>query len=338
VTALDTEKTKILVIEDNPADARLIREMLREYAPAIIELAYAERLASGLDLLSKTDFTAVLLDLGLPDSKGLDTLASVQKRFPDLPVVILTHLSDDTVGTEAVRQGAQDYLVKGQIDGQEICSSLRYATERKKLEVQLKKSLEQQREIVEGAVDALVKVTEMRDPYTAGHQRHVAGLAGRIAEEMGFSKDRADFIRTAALLHDLGLAMVPMEILCKPEKLDKLRLTILQSHVQGSYEMVKGIKFPWPVAEVILQHHELLDGSGYPHNLQGSQVSAEARILTVSDVMEQSCNACPWRPETPGCEKALQLIAEGSGKLYDARVVDICTGLFNSGKFKFKTI
>jgi putative two-component system response regulator len=335
---MENEKTKILVVEDNPADARLIREMVGEYAPNIIELSYVETLAAGIEILSKTDFTAVLLDLGLPDSKGLNTLAKIRTRFPDIPIVILTHLSEDTLGTEAVRQGAQDYLVKGQIDGHKICSALQYASERNKLEIQLKTSLDQQREIVEGTVEALVKVIEMRDPYTAGHQRRVAKLARQIAEELGFGKDQCDFVGTAALLHDLGMAKVPMEILSRPDKPDKPHLTILQSHVQGSYEIVAGIKFPWPVAEAIMQHHELLDGSGYPRNLRGSQISPEARIITVSDIMDQTCNACPWRPETPGCEKGKQAISEGRGKLYDANVVGTCLDLFGSGKFKFETM
>ena len=215
---MENEKIIALIIEDNPADVRLIREMINVYYQKAIELHHAETLAAGIEMLSKTDFTAVLLDLGLPDSKGLNTLARVRKEFPDLPIVILTGLSDDAVGTEAVRQGAQDYLVKDQIDAHKIYSSLRYATERNKLELQLKESLDQQRAIVEGTVDALVKVTEMRDPYNAGHQRRVAKLASQIAEEMGFSKDRIDFIRTSALLHDLGMAAVPMEILSKPTK------------------------------------------------------------------------------------------------------------------------
>lgn len=335
---MENKKIQTLMIEDNPADMRLIREMIKEDARGIIELQHAETLAAGIEMLSKADFIAVLLDLGLPDSKGLNTLATMRKRFPDLPIVILTGLSDDDVGIEAVRQGAQDYLIKGQIDANKIYSSLRYAAERKKLELQLKESLEQQREIVRGAVDALVKVTEMRDPYTAEHQRRVAKLTVQIAEEMGFNKDRIDFVRTAALLHDLGMSMVPMEILSKPDNLDKVHLAFLQSHVQNSYEIVRGIKFPWPVADVILQHHELLDGSGYPHNLQGSQISQEARILIVSDIMDLSCNACPWRPETPGCEKGIQVISESSGKLYDAKVVDICIDLFKSGKVKFETM
>lgn len=338
MTALENEKMHILIIEDNPADARLINELISEYNPNIIELTCAETLAAGIEMLSKTDFTAVLLDLGLPDSKGLNTLKRVQTMFPLMPIVILTHLSDDAISIEAVRQGAQDYLVKGQIDGHKICSALIYAKERNKLEMQLKKSLDQQREIVDGAVEALVKVTEMRDPYTAAHQRRVAKLASKIAEEMGFNQDRIDFIYIAALLHDLGMSMVPIEILSKPDKLDEDQLAILHSHVQGGYEIVKGIQFPWPVAEVIMQHHELLDGSGYPHNLQGSRISQEARIITVSDVMDQSCNACPWRPEAPGSEKGKQVISDGSGKLYDAKVVDICKDLVNRGKFMFKTV
>jgi len=333
---LENEKMNILIIEDNPADARLINELISEYNPNIIELTCAETLAAGIEMLSKTDFTAVLLDLGLPDSKGLNTLKRMQTMFPLMPIVILTHLSDDAISIEAVRQGAQDYLVKGQIDGHKICSALIYAKERNKLEMQLKESLGQQREMVDGAVEALVKVTEMRDPYTAVHQRRVAKLAGKIAEEMGFSQDRIDFIYMAALLHDLGMSMVPIEILSKPGKLDEDQLAILHSHVQGGYEIVKGIQFPWPVAEVIMQHHELLDGSGYPHNLQGSRISQEARILTVSDVMDQSCNACPWRPEAPGCEKGIESISNGSGKMYDAGIVDVCVNLFKVKGFNFE--
>ncbi|MCX6007131.1 MAG: HD domain-containing protein [Chloroflexi bacterium] len=333
---MSNENIKVLVIEDNPADAHLIGEMMEEYAPGGLDLKYTDTLSAGMEMLSQSGFSAVLLDLGLPDSKGLGTLTKMLAKFPGLPVIVLTGLADDSTGIEAVKCGAQDYIAKGQINWRSIYSAIRYAIERKEMAIHLQKSLDQQRTIVKGAVEALVGMIEMRDPPNAEHQKRVAHLAALIAERMGYPQDRVEFVRTAALLHDLGKSAVPTEILNKPGKLEGLELSLQQAHVQASYDVLKGIEFPWPVAEVVLQHHERIDGSGYPQGLDGDRILQEAKILIVAEVMDGMCTYRAWRPDTPGCGKALEEISEGRGKLYDAAVVDACMSLFTEKEYKLE--
>ncbi len=330
---MNNANIKVLVIEDNDADAHLVGEMMEEYAPGSLDLKYTDTLATGMHMLSQTNFAAVLLDLGLPDSKGLSTLTKILAKFPGLPVIVFTGLADDNTGIEAVKCGAQDYISKGQINWRSVYSAIRFAIERKEMAIRLQKALDQQRTIVKGAVEALVNMVEMRDPPNAEHQRRVASLSVLIAEAMGYPQDRIEFMRTAALLHDLGKSSVPTEILNKLGKLDGLELSLQQSHVQASYDVLKGIEFPWPVAEVVLQHHERMDGSGYPRGLAGDQILQEARILMVADVMDGMCTYRAWRADTPGCSKALEEISEGRGKLYDAAVVDACMSLFKEKEY-----
>jgi putative two-component system response regulator len=330
---MSNENIKVMVIEDNAADAHLIGEMMEEYAPGILDLKYVDTLAAGMEMLSTSAFAALLLDLGLPDSKGLSTLDKVLRKFPELPVIVLTGLSDDNTGIEAVKCGAQDYITKGQLNWRSVYAAIRYAIERKEMGTRLQKALDQQRTIVKGTVESLVHLIELRDPPNAEHQRRVANLAVMIAEGMGYPRDRIEFVRTAALLHDLGKSAVPTEILNKPGKLEGLELSLEQAHVQASYDVLKGIEFPWPVAEVVMQHHERMDGSGYPRGLSGDRILQEARILMLADVIDGMCTYRAWRPDTPGCGKALGEISEGRGKLYDPAAVDACISLFKEREY-----
>jgi putative two-component system response regulator len=333
---MSKETIKVLVVEDNPADAQLIQDMMLEYAAGTVELKIAEKLSAAMEMLSETGFEAVLLDLGLPDSKGLRTLEKVLERFSELPIIVLTGLADELAGIEAVKRGAQDYIVKGQINWKSVHSSIRFAVERKEMEIRLHNALDQQRRIVKGTVEALVRLIELRDPPNAEHQRRVANLSALIAEGMGYPQDRIDFVRTAAMLHDLGKSSVPSEILHKPGKLEGLELSLEQAHAQASYDVLKEIEFPWPVAEAVLQHHERMDGSGYPRGLAGDRILPEARILMIADTMDGMCTYRAWRHETPGCGKALHEISEGRGKLYDAAVVDACINLFKDKEYVLK--
>jgi len=160
-----------------------------------------------------------------------------------------------------------------------------------------------------------------------GHQQRVADLARSIATEMGLSADRQDFIRTASSIHDIGKIAVPAEILSKPTKLTDLEFGLIKTHSQSGYDILKDIEFPWPVADVVLQHHERMDGSGYPHGLKGENISLEARILAVADVVEAITSHRPYRPAL-GIDVALEEISRNRGILYDADVVDACLKLF----------
>ncbi len=187
---------------------------------------------------------------------------------------------------------------------------------------------------LEGAAITLARVVELRDPYTAGHQRRVAALAEAIAKEMGLPSEAIRALRLAALLHDIGKIAVPAEVLNKPGRLDRLEMKLVRRHPWVAYQILKDMPFPYPVAEIVLQHHERLDGSGYPRGLKGEDILPEARILAVADVVEAMISHRPYRPAR-GLGKALAEIQRGKGTLYDPAAVEACVRLFREEGFKF---
>jgi PAS domain S-box-containing protein len=207
-------------------------------------------------------------------------------------------------------------------------------TEHKQLEQDLENSLDSLHKTLNDAVVTMGAIVEMKDPYTAGHQLQAARLAAAIAQEMGLPESQVNIIRTTAAVHDIGKIYVPSDILAKPGKLGALELSIIRTHAQGSYDILKNIDFGGPVAQIALQHHERLDGSGYPHGLKGDETMIEAKILAVCDVVEAMASHRPYRPSL-GIDKALEEIRQNRGTLYDPDVVDACLKLFNQDGFKF---
>lgn len=203
-------------------------------------------------------------------------------------------------------------------------------TERKRMEDALRESLQKSLRVFDETIHALASAVEKRDPYTAGHQQRVARLACAIAVEMGLSPEQINGIRTAAIVHDIGKLCVPVEILSKPGKLSEAEQSILKTHPQTGYDILDGIEFPWPIARIIQQHHEWMDGTGYPLGLQEEDILMEARILTVADVVEATASYRPYRPAN-GIDTALAEIRGYRGSRYDPDVVDACLGLFNRG-------
>ena len=183
------------------------------------------------------------------------------------------------------------------------------------------------RDSMEDAIEAIATVVEMRDPYTAGHQRRVADLAAAIAREMGLSEEQVHGIHLAGIVHDIGKIHIPAEILSKPGRLSHLEYDLVKTHSQAGFDILKGIDFPWPIAQTVLQHHERLDGSGYPQGLSGEAILLEARILCVADVVESMSSHRPYRPGK-GTDTALEEIGRHRGILYDPAVVDACLALF----------
>ena len=208
-------------------------------------------------------------------------------------------------------------------------------TEQKLAEEELKQSLNDLRRAMEGAVQAMALIIESRDPYTAGHQRRVTFLACAIAEEMGLSPSQVDGIRMAGSTHDIGKIHVPAEILSKPGRLADFETSIIKTHPQIGYDVLKEINFPFPVAQTVLQHHERMDGSGYPYGLSGEDILLEARIISVADVVEAMSSHRPYRPAI-GVDSALQEIYQNSGILYDSDVVMVCLRLFKEKEFQFE--
>ena len=199
----------------------------------------------------------------------------------------------------------------------------------------LEKSLEKMQRILMQSVSALASALSTRDPDTAEHQRKVVRLASAIAAEIGLSRNQIEGLEVAGNLHDIGKIHVPLEILSKPGKLTEIEFSYVKTHSQSGYDIIKDIEFPWPVAEVLLQHHERLDGSGYPRGLSGDQILLEARIIAVADVVEAMASHRPYRPAL-GIEPALEEITKHKGVLYDPTVAEACCRLFRELGFDWE--
>lgn len=207
-------------------------------------------------------------------------------------------------------------------------------TPRKRAEQELKESFDNLRRTMEATVRAVAATAEKRDPYTAGHQERVARLAFAIAQEMDLSRDQLDATRVAATLHDIGKVSIPLDILNKPGPLTELEASFVKVHPQTAYEVLKTIPFPWPVAEIVLQHHERMNGSGYPAGLSGDEILLEARILGVADTVEAMAAHRPFRPAM-GLQAALREISQNKGVLFDPRVAKACLTVFARKSFRF---
>jgi len=211
----------------------------------------------------------------------------------------------------------------------------RDVTKRKQVQEELQRTLEELRRALGATIQAMALTVETRDAYTAGHQQRVTDLGRAIAKEMKLSKGQIDGIRMAGTIHDIGKIGVPAEILNKPSRLADIEFNLIKIHPLVGYNILKQIEFPWPVAEIVLQHHERMNGSGYPHGLSGEDILLEARVLGVADVVEAMASHRPYRPAL-GIDKALEEISKNRGTLYDPQVVDACVKLFTQKEFKFE--
>jgi putative nucleotidyltransferase with HDIG domain len=193
------------------------------------------------------------------------------------------------------------------------------------------------RRALDGTIEAIGRVTEARDPYTAGHQRRVTELSVAVARKLGLDQKTIEATSAAGLLHDIGKLSIPAEILSKPSVLSPIEMSLMKTHPQSAYEVLRTIDFPWPVADIVLQHHERMDGSGYPQGLRGDAILMEARILVVADVVEAMSSHRPYRAAL-GIEAALAEVERGRGAEYDALVVDACLNLFRVDGYRFSNV
>ena len=211
----------------------------------------------------------------------------------------------------------------------------RDVTERKRAEEILQQTLSSLRKAFGTTIQVMVSAVEMRDPYTAGHQLRVADIARSIAKEMGLPDDKIDGIRLVGSIHDIGKLSVPAEILSKPTKLTDIEFSLIKEHSQIGYEMLKDVESQWPLAQIVYQHHERINGSGYPRNLKGDEILIEARIMAVADVVEAMASHRPYRPGL-GIQAALEEIEKNKGIFYDDAVADACLRLFREKGYQLK--
>jgi PAS domain S-box-containing protein len=205
--------------------------------------------------------------------------------------------------------------------------------ERKRSEEALKKSYKKIEKTLEETIKTLASIVEIRDPYTSGHQQRVTQIATSIASELGLEEDRVSAISTAATVHDIGKINIPASILSKPGKISELEYEMIKTHPETGYDMLKNIDFSWPIAKIVLQHHERINGTGYPKGLKGKNIMLEAKIIAVADVVEAMASHRPYRP-TLGIDQALKEIGQNKAILYDSKVVDACIKLFRQDKFE----
>jgi putative nucleotidyltransferase with HDIG domain len=213
---------------------------------------------------------------------------------------------------------------------------LRDITGRKELEQNLISSLERTQVVMKGTIQLIARFLEMKDPYTSSHQKRVSELAVRIAANLGLNEHECEGITMAALIHDIGKISIPSEILTKPGKLSDIEYDLIKTHSLKGYEILREIDFPWPIARIVLQHHERLDGSGYPDGIRGDEILLPSRILTVADVMEAISSHRPYRASL-GVDKGIEYIQEFSGRYFDPVIVKECVTLFNDAHFQFQT-
>lgn len=343
----------IVIVDDSPDNLRVLSGVL-EGAGFIVRPAIGGEIALNSIRLNPPDL--VLLDIRMPGMDGYETCKHL-KADPltrDIPVIFISALQEAGDKVAAFTAGGVDYVTKP-FQFEEVLARVRVHLElhhikrhldelvttqtqtlRETLE-SLLGSQQKYRALLEQIINAFGLAVEYRDPYTAGHQRRVAELAGAIAAEMGMQSDVLEGLRLAALVHDLGKIRLPSEILNRPGRLGDLEMSLVRGHSQIGTDILEGVDFPWPVAQMIAQHHERMDGSGYPKGLKGNDILMEARIIAVSDVVEAMASHRPYRAAL-GMDKALEEIRDGSGTLYDEDVVKVCLTLFEQRGFQFSSL
>ena len=319
------KRTTVLVVEDETIIARDILSKLQGLGydvPLVV--------CSGEEAIEKTGELRpdmVMMDIVIEGKiDGIEAADQIRKRF-NIPVVYLTAYADEDILERAKITEPFGYMVKP-FDERELHSTIEMALYKHKAAEKLMESMEE-------TINALASALEMRDPYTAGHQKRVAQLAEAIAVEMNRPYDEVRGVRLAALIHDIGKIQVPSEILSRPGKLTWNEFELIKAHPQVGYDILKGIDFPWPIADMVCQHHERLDGSGYPHGLKGDDIMFQSRIIAVADVVEAMSSHRPYRAAL-GIGEALAELTENRGILYDPDIVDACLGLFREKGFKLE--
>jgi len=329
------KKGKILAVDDTPASLKLLSNLLQEEG-------YEVRAAINGELALKSAISnppeLVLLDIRMPDMDGFEVCRKLKEhpKTHGVPVIFVTALSETEEKVQGFALGAVDFVTKP-YQREELLARVQTHLEINRLRNNLEELVEDRTSKLKDSmldfITAIAATVEMRDPYTAGHQRRVAGLAAAIAGEMKLPEDQIEGIYLAGVVHDIGKIRVPAEILCKPGRLSATEYCLIKEHPETGYDILKSIHFPWPISQIVLQHQERQNGSGYPQGLSDTEILLEARILAVADVVEAMMSHRPYRPGR-GVDAALEEITHNRGTLYDPAVVDACLKLFRERGYR----
>ena len=340
---------KILIVDDEEP----IRKLLMRYlGTKDYDCVLAADAVEARSRFEEEDFDVILCDIHMPGESGLDLVRDLRSRNTDLAAVMVTGADEPAVAKTAFEIGAYDYIVKP-LEQNRVLISVTNALHRRELEVvsrtyrnmlelmvaerteHLKNTLGKLQSTLDGVIHAMALTIEKRDPYTAGHQERVAHLACAMARAMDLPGEQIKGLETAAHIHDIGKIRIPSEILSKPGQLSDIEFAIIKTHPKVGYDILRPIEFPWPVAEVVYQHHEKIDGSGYPRGLSGMDILLEAKILTVADVVEAMAFHRPYRAAL-GIDKALTEIVKGKGRIFEPEVVKACLAIFKGTRYQFE--
>ena len=341
-------KASILVVDDEELIRNLLRQILERNG---YSCTVAENAAEARKFLQQEQFNLILSDLNMPGESGIDFIRFVNQTYPNTATVMISAIDDPMVAETALNVGAYGYIPKPfTMNG--VIINVENALKRRDLEIrnrahtksleqivgerteQLQKSLSELQETMESTIRIIASIIDIRDPYTAGHQARVAKLALRIGIELGLSETELNGIYYAGMIHDMGKIAIPAEILTKPGKISDIEYALLKTHPQAGFDILKNMEFPWPLAQMVHQHHERMNGSGYPLGLLGDDILPGSRILCVADVVEAIQSHRPYRAAL-GLDVAMDEISKNSGTFYDTPVVNACTRLFMEKGFSF---
>jgi len=360
----------IFFVDDEPL---VLKSLDRVFRKEPYEVTLFQSPQSALAKMKIREADVVVSDQRMPEMPGSEFLARVKALRPDTVRLMLTGQTDLDAAVAAINQGNVFRFISKPWDDRELRLAVHEAVRHRELilenrrlldltrqqnatlrdlnrnlerkvrertrligenERALKAALERLKRTIHGIVGAMALTVETRDPYTAGHQERVGRLARSVAQRMGLSEDRVEGIGLAGSLHDLGKIYVPAEILNRPGGLTDLEFELIKTHPQVGYDILKRIEFPWPIAGIVHQHHERLDGSGYPLGLKGHDILLEARIVAVADVVEAIASHRPYRPAL-GVEMAVEELRRNRGVRFDPDVVDACLEVVQEPGFAF---
>jgi len=324
----NSENPLILIVDDNATNIDLLRDILSHG----YHLGVAKNGARALEYVKKQKPDLILLDVMMPEVDGFEVCRKLKNdlQFEDIAVIFITALSDAKYIAEGFEVGAVDYITKPFMAAEVVARVQTHLSLKR-----MKEALSQQNVLLEekvqaqtvqiqdmfnAAIDSMARMAESRDPYTAGHQHRVALFACAIARQMGLSEDRVEALRIAGLVHDIGKIRIPVSILNRPGDLMAAEWSLIKTHSYVGYTILKDIPNPQPIAEIVYQHHERANGSGYPRGLIGADILMEAKILAVADVAEAISSHRPYRPARPA-ETAIEEINQQQGILFDPAVV-----------------
>lgn len=337
-------KGHILAVDDTPASLKLLTETLLAEGYNVRAAINGEL---ALHAAANQPPELVLLDIRMPGMDGFEVCRRLKAdpNTRDVPVIFVSALNEMDEKLQGFNLGAVDFVTKP-YQREELLARVSTHLKLVRLSNHLEDLVEErttalldtEKKLRDGMLDfvtAIAATVEIRDPYTAGHQRRVADLAVAIAQEMDLPKFQIEGLKLASVVHDIGKIRIPAEILSKPGRLNEWEFGLIKQHSQSGYDILKSIDFPWPIAQIVYQHHERLDGSGYPQALHGEAILLEARILAVADVVEAMASHRPYRPGL-GMGMALEEIKRGRTTNFDSAVVDACLKICQSEGFRFE--